>query len=317
MILLRADCEVINKEAEMAGIPESQLETWARQGGTVTAKATHEAIRSALSRYNGWPRDIDYEVYLQGSYRNDTNIRGDSDVDLVIQLNPTFQYDLTSLSEYERNLFDQTFSNVDYGWSEFRADTLKALQNWYGSSDVSEGKNCLTVKGDTNRLSADVLVCLQYRDYQNFNGRYNQKYVEGVKFFSWNGNRWVVNYPKPHYDNGVRKNAQFVTNGWFKQTVRMFKNARIYLINQNTISEDLAPSYFLQCLLYNVPNRLFGGSYNRTFLNILNWLYETEFSDEVCQNEQIYLFRGGTPEQWTINSANRFTREVIDLWNNW
>ena len=42
-----------------------------------------------------------YVSYLQGSYRNDTNIRGDSDVDLVLELNSVFKHDASVLSEYE------------------------------------------------------------------------------------------------------------------------------------------------------------------------------------------------------------------------
>lgn len=55
------------------GIPESQLETWSHQGAVTTARATHESVRNALESYESWPRDVEYEVYLQGSYKNDTN----------------------------------------------------------------------------------------------------------------------------------------------------------------------------------------------------------------------------------------------------
>lgn len=297
-------------------IPESQLDVWANQGAIVTAKSTHQSVRLALSSYDGWPQGRDYEVYLQGSYKNDTNIRGDSDVDLVVQLNSTFQYDVSELSEYEKSLFDQRYSNVTYGWSSFRSDVLKALQKYYGSSKVSEGKNCLNVAAGSNRLPADVLVCLQYRRYLSFDSLYREQYVEGVLFYTRPDQRKVINFPKQHYDHGVTKNSRYVTDGWFKPVVRIFKNARTYLINQNVITGNVAPSYFLQCLLYNAPNNLFGGSYNRTFLNILNWLYETDYNEFVCQNEQVYLF-GTTPEQWSINSANKFKNSIIELWNEW
>jgi tRNA nucleotidyltransferase (CCA-adding enzyme) len=68
-------------------IPESQLRTWANRGAITTAKTTTDSVKNALNSYNGWPSGIDFEVYLQGSYKNKTNIRGDSDVDVVAQLN--------------------------------------------------------------------------------------------------------------------------------------------------------------------------------------------------------------------------------------
>src|SRR5437870_11381300 len=78
-------------------IPESQLETWTHQGATTTAKSTHETIRRALAADSSPIKDKDFEIYLQGSYKNDTNIRGDSDVDVVVQLNSTFDPSLSSL----------------------------------------------------------------------------------------------------------------------------------------------------------------------------------------------------------------------------
>lgn len=36
---------------------------------------------------DGWATKPAYEIYLQGSYRSDTNTHGASDVDVVVQLN--------------------------------------------------------------------------------------------------------------------------------------------------------------------------------------------------------------------------------------
>ena len=301
----------------MAGIPESQLETWARPTDTVKVEATLEAMRKALGRYHGWPKNIDYKVYLQGSCRNGTNVGGDSDVDFVLELNSPSQVDLSSPPVVGNAAFERSASNVDYGWTEFRADALKALQKWYGGASVFEGPNSLSVDGDARRLLADLLVCLPHRCYQSLDSRYQQKQVEGVKFFNRQRNLWVPNYPKLHHVNNAKKNAPCATNGWFSPTVRMFKNARTYLVSQNAIPAYSVASFSIHSLLYNVPDRLFGVSYNRTLLNILNWMDETEFSDEVCLDEQRYLFRGDPPAQWTIDSAKRYTRTMIELWNNW
>jgi hypothetical protein len=94
------------------------------------------------------------------------------------------------------------------------------------------------------------------------------------------------------------------------------KNARTKLINDGTITSDLAPSYFVECLLYNVPDDRFVNSYNQTFSNILWYLYESDISTFVCQNEQTKLF-GDTPEQWNTNDGKRFIQALITLWNDW
>ena len=105
-------------------IPESQLETWANQGAITTAKATADSVKNALNSYSDWPNGVDFEVYLQGSYKNDANIRGDSDVDVVAQLNSTFY---SNLSEDQKRILGLT--PATYHLSDFRADVLKILKN--------------------------------------------------------------------------------------------------------------------------------------------------------------------------------------------
>lgn len=290
-------------------IPEVQLETWSHQGAVATAKATHESIRTALSQYDGWPDGINYEVYLQGSYKNDTNIRGDSDVDVVVQLNSALRSNLTE--EQTKHL---GLTAASYRWQGFREDAMKALSNRFGWAKVQIGKKSLKVR--TSYLPADAVVCIQYRRYRTLN---HQDYIEGMTFYVPSENRWVINYPKLHYDNGVKKNAQYAANGWYKPAVRLFKNARTHLADHHAIPNDLAPSYFLECLLYNVPNEKFGASYQDTFCNVVHWLAaKVDFSQCICQNEQLKLF-GNSPEQWSPTQAQQFIGELISLWlwNNW
>jgi len=302
------------------GIPESQLQTWSNQGAVITAKSTHESIRNALTANTSPVRDKNFEPYLQGSYKNKTNIRGDSDVDLIIQLNFTFQGNTEALSEYEKIFYERTYPNATYLWIHFRADVIKALRAYYEVSTVSEGNKSLKVAGDSGRLPADVVVCLQYRKYQRFKSQSDQRYIEGIAFYALRENRRVINFPKLHYSNGIDKNAEHRTNGWYKPTVRVFKNARTYIIDKGVISETLAPSYFLECLLYNVPDEHFGSSYQKSFLSVIKWLVDS-FSNDLyrnflCQNGQLLLF-GNTAEQWTANNAAELLKNLVDLWKNY
>src|SRR5215207_9804437 len=47
------------------------------------------------------------------------------------------------------------------------------------------------------------------------------------------------------------------------------RNARTHLVNNGAISDGLAPSYFIEGLLYNVPDIEFGSSYELSFGNCL------------------------------------------------
>jgi len=297
-------------------IPESQLETWSHQGAVTTAAATHESVRAALSAPGSPLLGRGFEVYLQGSYRNTTNIRGDSDVDLVCQLNDVFFPDLSALDAYQRHLYSQHFSDASYGWHEFRRDCLASLRAYYGLGAVIEGNKCLKLSGNPGRLPADVVVCLQFRKYVRFLSYSDQQYVEGIRFFTLPEGREIINYPKPHYDNGVAKNASGRTNGWYKPVVRMFKNARTYLAEHGDIPDDLAPSYFLECMLYNVRDWYFGQAYHASYDGIVQWLLAQGMQDFRCQNEQERLF-GPSPEQWSVESAQAIVSRFYILWETW
>ena len=111
-------------------IPESQLQTWSHQGATVGSANTHHSIRVALDRHS-WPNGMDYNAYLQGSYPNYTNIRGNSDVDLVIESSSVFYSNLT---EDEKRRLGIGRGSYDY-W-DFRDEVLKALTSYYGANLV-------------------------------------------------------------------------------------------------------------------------------------------------------------------------------------
>lgn len=290
-------------------IPENQLEIWANPASQDKFKDAHESIRKALEKYN-WPFGKPaYDVYLQGSYKNSTTTRKNSDVDLVVQLNSSFKQDLSKLSESERNLFLNGYPNATYSWENFRSDILNALNQ--SSSKVETGNKCIKV--ETPSLNADVVVCMQYRLYKKYRNLQDQEYIEGMTFKS-RENNWIVNYPKQHVENGEVKNKN--TKEWYKKAVRMFKNARLYLLEHRTISKELSSSYFIECLIYNVPDSKFETNHYTTFYNILNFLNSADIKAFKCQNGIVEMF-GSSPDQWSVENARIFINETINLWNKW
>lgn len=55
-------------------IPETQLMTWAKIGAQETSKTTYATVKGALESKDAGYQGRDYDVFLQGSYGNDTNI---------------------------------------------------------------------------------------------------------------------------------------------------------------------------------------------------------------------------------------------------
>ncbi len=302
-------------------IPLSRLATWSNQGATVSSKTTHESIRNALTHEQSSIKERigngSVKVYLQGSYKNDTNIRSDSDVDVVVELITTFGHNAHELPSDQKDTHDQSYSNATYDWHDLREDVIDALVKYYGAENVdTSGNKSIKLLPASGRLKADIVPVIKYRKYDYFYGRNAHSAEEGVKFYHRLTNKAIINYPEHHYQNGVDKNSNTRTGGHFKPIVRIFKNMRNHLIDNKKLTREIAPSYFLQSLIYNVPDKYFEGDYNTAVLATLRYLWQTPVQNFVCQNGQHNLF-GDSGEQWNVDNAVSTIAAFVDLWDNW
>ncbi len=81
--------------------------------------------------------------FCKRSYRNSTNIYGDSDVDIVVQLNSVFGKDGTRLDAEQRTAQQQAYTTATYNWADFRRDVLQTLEDYYGKPNVHPLKKCI------------------------------------------------------------------------------------------------------------------------------------------------------------------------------
>lgn len=254
-------------------------------------------------------------IYLQGSYRNATNIYGDSDVDIVVELETTFNYDVSSLDADQATRQFNAYPPATYDFPTFRADVLQTLKNYYGAPRVRERDRCIKVDFGPGRIAADVVPALQHRKYQFFYTTEIQSKTDGIQFQNRAGVP-IVNFPKQHISNGEAKNAPNRTGERYKATVRVFKNLRNKLVSDGRIPADTAPSYSIECLLYNADDSCFVASLQNTFANILRNLGPKEPGRFICQNGVIPLF-GNSPVQWSVEKAAQFLKAAQQLWENW
>lgn len=296
-------------------IPELQLDTWSHQGAFTSSAAAYNSIKTALAVSKSKVSALSYDVFLQGSYRNSTNIYGDSDVDIVVCLNSTFGRDVTTLDATQRGWQESAYPTATYQWADFRRDVLRTLVDYYGNANVHPLKKCIQVVTGPGRITADVVPAIELRKYDYFYSPLTESHSAGIQFFDSGGNL-VVNYPKQHIANGEDKNAVGRANGWYKSTVRMFKNARNRLISDGKVADGLAPSYCVECLIYNASDGCFGGSYQNTYWKVLDYLWTLQFSNFISQNGIIPLF-GTSPTQWNTDAATAFLVGLRDLYLNW
>lgn len=294
-------------------IPEDQLETWSRQGSVTQSSQTYGIIRTALERADSPYSAKSYKVFLQGSYGNDTNIYSESDVDVAIRLDSTFLHDIDSLPNDQQDALDAAYAHTTYPWSDFQRDVTAHLRKVF-EGDAVPGRKAVHIKARGNRRSADVLIAADFRRYRRFRSIGNEDFVEGLCFFTSEGSR-VANYPERHSANVTAKHQ--ATKSWFKPVVRIFKNVRRHLVESGAIGPKTAPSYFIEGMLYNAPDRAFGGSYSESFVECFNWLNNTDSSQLVCANEQYYLLGPDSNINWSDDKFREYLRAVSTLWKNW
>ena len=276
-------------------IAESTLARWSHHEAGTAFKRAHLPIRRALAAHKDLSQ-FKCDVFLQGSYTNDTNLGGDSDVDVVVRLSSKLKPAVAALrgKRLEQN---GSHKFVHGQWKAYRDEALIALRARFGNP-VKSGRKTLKVPKGRIPADADVVVTVSY--------------MQGIGFYLADEKRWVVSFPQQHHARGAKKEK--ATSYRFKRTTRMFKAARNRLVERGTLKRGNAPSYFIECLLYNVPDELFKPELTRTYTGILGWLKGTQLKDLKCQNGQVDMFGTG-PEQWTVNKARAFVTALQGLWD--
>lgn len=291
------------------------LEEWARPPGAFRLSWTEEVVRDALkdSRPLG---DRPYEVFLQGSYANRTNIDQTSDVDLVVLLKLPFEENVAALGHPDLGNFRERYQDDPYGWAQFRAAVLLSLRETFF---VHEGDKCVGIQDWDSlvRVPADVLPAIEYRLYTGFPTPGHEIYHDGV-FFRNAARQPIVNFPKQHRVNGDAKDLR--TRHRFKQVVRIVKHLRRRAIECGRMSKGTVPPYFIECLLYNVPDALY---LDRTLPEAadgaVRWLRDCiredpgRFAALPCQNELIPI-HGTGPDQWTVERSTAAVGALVTAW---
>ena len=280
-------------------IPKKTLNRWSRHRSGTASKQTHTAIRDALDDYSGWTDKPKYDVFLQGSYKNDTNLSKDSDVDVVIQIQTRLDASLVSLTGRKLET-EESHLRTYKEWQSARRQVLKALRSRFGSKAVNAARKTLKLAKGEFPASADVVITLQYEG--------------GVALFLPDEHRWTVSYPSQHYERGLIKERS--TRNRYKVTVRMLKAARNHLVQNKQLSAKTAPSYFIECMLFNVPNDRFVDDLADTYEGTLRYLSGISPVRFDSQSGKQRLF-GPAKDQWSAESCKKYVRALKQLWDHW
>lgn len=304
-------------------ISEEQLARWANAPSPTEMKRiqkTKDDIIEAVVK--NFPRErvktehkflaFKLDPYLQGSYRNSTNIRFDSDVDVVVQLNTVFEADTSQLTADELVRYAIDHRKTSYAFTAFKKDVYESLQQAFGDAVQLDDK-CLRIAATDSRAKADVVPAFQYRLYKRYLSLANQSFVEGLCFWNAATGEMIINFPKKHLENCESKNVD--TSGKFKDMVRIFKNLKAILAEKGLLDPQTAPSYFIENYLYNCSSPCFDGNYSECIIKTIQFLFDAHSSGRVngfiCANEQDSLFGG---KQWNAVNAQSFLLKLADYY---
>ena len=192
-----------------------------------------ETLRDAdeLERYS-------IDVFAQGSFRNNTNIVGESDVDICALCTSSIFPDPTGViptTKEEVGLGPPSFT-----YRQYKDDLYAVLRRRFGS-DCVRGDKAIQIHANSYRIDADVIACLEGRKYS----WPNLDYLVGTAFYPDAGPAVVFNCARQHTENGISKNLA---------TGKRFEICRED--SRKSLREDLPrphgdlPSFLVECLAY-------------------------------------------------------------------
>lgn len=233
-------------------------------------------------------------------------MRTDSDVDVAVHCREVEYWD--EESEGARRGSGNPYEGP---WTpaKLRREVEAALRAKFGGQVDTSGSTAIAVNSSTARVDADVVPCFTYR-YYFASGNSN----EGTCIFRKNGDR-TENYPEQHLNQGRAKNNRINSN--FKRAVRILKRVENAMVSDSVHRE--VPSFLVECLVYNCPDRMFSGhQWTPRIRSILYHIWdntqggvEPQASERWVEVNECKYLHGGH-QAWSRQDARDFSRAA---WN--
>ncbi|WP_280200586.1 nucleotidyltransferase [Nocardia cyriacigeorgica] len=272
-------------------------------------------VRSAVDAWAVNQDDIRISYVAKGSYANNTNVRQDSDVDIAVVRTDCYYSDTSGMSSSDVPASGGGKVPPLTGIA-FRNSLAQSLAARFGSGCDTTGSTAIELIENSGRVSADIVPSFDFRKYY-YDAYGRVAYHSGQKVFKTDGTS-VVNYPIQQLENGRAKNN--TTGKRYKKLVRILKRAENDLVDAGRIKE--LPSYFMECLMYRVPNSSFNHQSTTPLtddlIEAIDYIWVETLEDGAARNwkepnEIKPLF--GSGQKWTLDDAHDLAREVWYLFD--
>ena len=248
------------------------------------------AIRKAISASSDLAT-LDLTIFVHGSYRNNVNVRSNSDIDIGILCKNTFHYKFPGESPKPTNI-----NPAYYTFDQYKKDSIKAIDKYFGYWNYQVGEKAIDIKSNSYHVDADIGLFFEYREYID-----DHNYISGV-CIPVSCNNLIINWPEQHYENAVAKNTR--TSRRYKSIVRAAKNLQ-YEMRENLFFYDMVPGFFLECVLYNVPDSLYHSPPStRVLYDVLDFICLEPIErirawTEVSERKMLF----GNHQKWDLEGA--------------
>lgn len=289
-------------------VTEEQLAGWTGPSSNTEQdkqERTERMVREAIDAHDAF-NGFSFDVYTKGSYANQTNVKSDSDVDVVVQCR-----EVTYWNEFDSSKGGHPAGFPYEGeWTpeKLRSEVKAALQAKFPGA-VVPGTTAFQVTSSSARVDADVVPCFTYRLYFS-----DGSFREGTRIFK-SGGGTVENYPMLQLKNGNAKDVR--TNGDYKKAVRILKRLENVLVDAGLTKE--VPSYLMECLIYNCPDEFFKRSTWRSVMQgcLAKIFNETIGAEPSEESERWLEVNGGKflfapAQKWTRVEAHTFASAAWD-----
>lgn len=209
------------------------------------------------------------QIFIQGSYANNTCVRDESDVDIAIIRRDQYEYAFGKI--FAPSV--ENFSKKKEG-KIFKDNVEMVLRSKFASSVHRKNKS-IKVDGNTYRKQADTVPSFAMRYFSKSGEGNFSDYIEGITIYADDG-EIINNFPKQHIANGKAKNVR--TNHYYKKMVRIIKKMRYEMEDYYYSSASKVSSFGLESLLWNLPDEIFKKcvTYKYTFGEIVKYLYNNK-----------------------------------------
>ena len=226
-------------------ITDEQLSIWTKppfDKEEEKAEETRDRIQIAVDNYPPLKK-LSPRVFAKGSYKNRTNVRHKSDIDIGIELTSLYALKLPegvtidSTQELPRN---DGIPSLD-----FKNLVGEAMRKEFGNRVDGSGNKVFKIRESLEVSDADVVPCTTHRRY--FSNR-NEDYRQGIKLIL-NKPDGIdhINYPDQQYEKGKAKNVNTMLR--YKSAVRILKNINGHVSGN---SEPKFHSSMIEGIAYNI-----------------------------------------------------------------